>query len=192
MEPDSSVYENLYSASSYGKYEHGSRRLDQVLAWIKKYVSLRSTVLDYGAGRCYLTRRLIQAGYLVAAFEPCAWLWEHDNADLAEYRIRERPELNPIWQWDCVVASDVLEHLPDEAAALDLLGKLCEKAKAWVVITVGIASSNAKANLPGVDVELHQVIKPAAWWRKHVARHVDIVAESNVKKSYLVIGRVKA
>ena len=197
MGVDSSIYEKLYAGSNYGAYPKGSRRLDQVHKWVKKYVPWQGTVFDFGCGRGHLLRKLLTSGYKCCGYEPCGYLIGHDLAGLplrgcAIYTALYDPWWLPPSQFDCVVASDVLEHLPTEEEALDLLRKLCGFARKFVVITVGVGPSNASANLPGVDYELHTVLRAPGWWRAQIASHVDIVAEASIKKSALFCGKVKA
>jgi len=188
------IYERLYKTSDYGKYANGSQRLDKVAEWVTANVPENTDVLDYGAGRGYLLRKLLPLNrYRLHAWDSCAHVREHDLAELTGAAILDLPPgFEGDAKYDCVVSSDVLEHLPNNAAAMTLLERLVNLSRKWVVITVGCGHSNAQSDIPGLDVELHSVLHSAGWWKPSFERYLDIVDEFSVIRSYCVLGTKKA
>jgi hypothetical protein len=184
----------LYRDSDYGSYPTGSQRLDKVYEWIVANVPENTDVLDYGSGRGYLLRKLLPLNrYRCHAWDACTWVREHDLAELTGAAILQLPPgFEGKASFDCVVSSDVLEHLPNNAAAMTLLERLVAMSRKWVVLTVGCGHSNARANIPGLDVELHSVLHSAGWWKPSFEHYLDIVDECSIIRSYCVLGTKKA
>ena len=188
------IYRELYSRSDYGRYANGSARLDKVAEWVTANVPENTDVLDYGAGRGYLIRKLLPLNrYRLHAWDSCAWLRENDLAELTGAVLFYLPPgFEGQMKFDCVVCSDVCEHMPNETAALALLDRIVGLSRKYVIVTIGIGRSNARGNIPSLDVELHSVRHNEKWWRGHIAQRVDIVAEEMILQSYLTFGTVKA
>ena len=188
------IYETLYAKSDYGRYLSGSARLDKVAEWVTANVPENTDLLDYGAGRGGLLRRLLPLNrYRCHAYDSCAYVREHDLAELTGAVLFYLPPgFEGQMKFDCVVCSDVVEHMPNETAALALLDRIVGLSRKYVIVTIGIGRSNARGNIPSLDVELHTVRHNEKWWRGHIAQRVDIVEETMILQSALFLCTVKA
>ncbi len=116
-------------AASLGKKQNASRKLFakyaarvQTLARLIARPPGEVRVLDYGMGWGYWARMAAAHGYAVEGFEPSPARRAHARA-LGVATIDRLPEAGP--RYDFILASQVLEHVPDPRACLaDLAARL--------------------------------------------------------------------
>jgi SAM-dependent methyltransferase len=120
--------------------QYASTKYDILLGWLAGHERLN--VLNAGCGSGELSLRLAAAGHTVVGIDPGA-----DYIDLARSNLEAYPgadctfsvcsieEYEPSGPFDCVVATDVLEHIEDAQTAFDKL-VACVKPGGDVLITV--------------------------------------------------------
>jgi SAM-dependent methyltransferase len=120
--------------------QYAATKYDILLDWLSGKERLH--VLNAGCGSGELSLRLAAAGHRVVGIDPGA-----DYIDLARANLADRPgadctfdvcsieEYEPEEPFDCVVATDVLEHIKDDQTAFNKL-IACVKPGGDVLITV--------------------------------------------------------
>ncbi len=110
------------SAASLAKKQHAPAKLFakyagqvQTLARLIARTPAEVRVLDYGMGWGYWARMAAAHGYVVEGFEPSAARRAHART-LGVATIDRLPEAGP--RYDFILASQVLEHVPDPRACL--------------------------------------------------------------------------
>lgn len=130
------------SRGSYGK--SGKR-------WASKVRYMRgSTVLDYGCGKGTLKETLG---------------WDIDEYDPAIPGKDAEPEVH-----DCVVCTDVLEHIEPECLD-DVLAHIVSLMRLSGLLVV--ATRPAKKSLPD-GRNAHLIIQPWYWWEEKISEHFKI------------------
>ena len=118
------------------------------------------TVLDFGAGKGtlgeYITSRLPRIE------------WTNYDPGMPEY------DRIPTKQFDCVVSTDMLEHVEPDAleSVLDVLSGLSR-----FVLYSDIAcfpTGKVFGDGPYIGQDLHLIIKDPAWWREKFQRLTDL------------------
>jgi SAM-dependent methyltransferase len=180
-----SIYETLYAKTDYEMHRKGCPRFDAIRNWCVANVPPGSTILEVGVGRGGLMTRLAEAGFVVYGTECVQYLRENDLAHwgtrIMPYRCQDLHLVQSNF-FDCVICSDVLEHLTDAvdvAAALDDLARI---ARDHLVVTVGLTKANADKWI-GVDFNLHALSDDPVWWRKLVGMVATIRSEHYDKLS---------
>lgn len=74
----------------------------------------------------------------------------------------------PVGQFDIVVCSDVLEHIP-EFEVDPFVARLFGYARK--AVWASVCSRPAKKVFPGTDTNLHVTIKPLEWWQAKFEEH---------------------
>jgi len=133
-----------------------------IAAWLG--VELRS-VLDVGAGpglwRAWFRRRRPGVRYRSVDVSPYACArWGHELRDVSRWRARTR--------FDLVVCQGVLHYLdgPGAARALDNLG-----AMAGGLLYLEALAEEDVAVVDREATDLSMPLRPAAWYRRRLARH---------------------
>jgi hypothetical protein len=123
------------------------------------------SILDYGSGKgaLYSERNLPmpQGGVIssVQEYWGVGEIWLYDPG-VDEYAVR------PDRQFDGVVSTDVLEHIPEEDIDW-VLNECFDFARKFVYMN--IASYPAVKMLPN-GWNAHLTVKPPAWWRRHIEK----------------------
>jgi hypothetical protein len=121
------------------------------------------TILDYGCGKgqLYRERDLRLPGGLTVASVKEHWGAEHIHLyDPGVEEYAKRPE----GQFDGLVSTDVLEHIPEEDIGW-VLGECFAFARKFVYMN--IASYPAKKILPN-GWNAHVTVQPPEWWRERI------------------------
>jgi len=106
------------------------------------------TVLDYGSGRGKFHSRL--------------------NAEITPYDPAYEPFSNlPDKEFDGVICTDVMEHIPEEEVN-DALEKIFDRAR--YLVFFNISTKPAEKNLPNGE-NAHCTLKPKEWWEEEITRH---------------------
>lgn len=98
---------------------------------VAKWVGLheRTTVLDFGCAKGFYVRAFREIG--IPAFGSDGSRYAIENCDPTVSDYVARVEDGQIWEddsfFDCFIAKDVLEHIADLGAILNLLGRSCRR-----------------------------------------------------------------
>jgi 2-polyprenyl-3-methyl-5-hydroxy-6-metoxy-1,4-benzoquinol methylase len=112
------------------------------------------TLLDFGCGRgdAYASPHTVHS----------EWGIKRKNVTLYDPAFKRYAQLPPIGkQFDAVLCSDVLEHIP-EAEVDEFIARLFSYARHTVWASV--CCRPAKKTFPGTDENLHVTVKPYQWW----------------------------
>lgn len=111
-------------------------------------------IVEVGAGRGDLARTMRTLGYRWTAYDIVS------SPDVNAGELTKLHSMIPYRRYQCTVAVDVLEHLPesDIQPALVDLSRLAKRG-VWSVANMSDVHSVA-----GVDVELHLTRRPPEWW----------------------------
>jgi hypothetical protein len=126
------------------KYEESIRQLIQE--------SSSTTLLDFGcgAGDQYNSPHCLHDALGIK------------RADVALYDPSfETHDSKPAGQFDIVISSDVLEHIP-EPQVDDFITELFGYAKK--AVWASVCCRPAKKRFPGTDINLHVTLHPLPWW----------------------------
>ena len=134
-----------------GKYPGNSYRHQHpdIAQAVKNYGA--TSMLDYGCGKATQWNNLElwkEWGYRPSLYDP----------GVPEYSVL------PTEKFDCIVSTDVLEHIPEEEIPGVLYWMFLHARK---FIFLGIANTPAKAILPNGE-NAHCTIKPHKWWEKTI------------------------
>lgn len=109
------------------------------------------TVLDYGCGRGEAYRSPHKIHH--------KWGLRRSQVTLYDPAFHHAPP--PVGQFDLVVCSDVLEHIPEDEvdAFIARLFGFAKKA-----VWASVCCRPAKKVFPGTETNLHVTVKPYEWW----------------------------
>ena len=127
--------------------------------WADHVRDMKGSILDYGCGKGTLKKAL---GWEISEYDPCI-----PGKD------------TPPEPHDCVVCTDVLEHIEPEHldAVLSDLKRLMRRSGFLV-----IATRPAKKTLPD-GRNAHLIVKPPEWWRHKLEEVFTVKAfEENVSQ----------
>jgi len=113
--------------------DHAERYNDHILAWMLDFARPADRVLDFGAGTGRFAASLAERGFDVTCVEPDPGLRAH----LAGRGLRSVAALDALGaeRFDYCVSVNVLEHLPDDDAALRALrARLAKGGRALVYV----------------------------------------------------------
>jgi len=147
-------YKQIHKEKKYGVSGDGH------VPWLKKLIpSDADSILDYGAGQsntAYLLKK--ETGIEdVVAYDPAV----------------EGRDIKPERDFDVVVCTDVMEHVPEE----EIDGVLTDIWGYAPVAVFAIALKPAAATLPNGE-NAHCTVKPKEWWEsrlKQVWREVEYI-----------------
>lgn len=109
------------------------------------------TVLDYGCGRAEAYRSPHKIHH--------QWGLKRSQVTLYDPAFHHAPP--PVGQFDLVVCSDVLEHIPEEEVDAFIARIFGHARKA---VWASVCCRPAKKVFPGTETNLHVTIKPYEWW----------------------------
>jgi len=137
-----------WGSSAY-KYS-GASVLDVLVS--RPYVQ---TVLDFGAGKCTLEKFIQER--LGRAIE-----WTNYDPGVAGI------DVLPGGQFDCVVSTDVLEHVEPERLK-DVLRTLADKTKYVLVSDIACYPTGKRfPSGPYAGQDMHLIIEQPEWWRDKI------------------------
>lgn len=111
------------------------------------------TLLDYGCGQGdqYAVKKVHKKwGILPTLYDPAS----------------KRHRIKPTGQFDGVICTDVLEHIPEDELD-DALTEIFGYAKKFVVLSIATGPAHKKFD---DGTNLHVTIKPEEWWRTKLSR----------------------
>lgn len=123
------------------------------------------SLLDYGcgAGKQYTEKRWHEAwGIMPTLYDPAVPLFH----------------VKPIGQFDGVITTDVLEHVPEDELA-GVISDLVRLSRLWCFVSVCCRPAKPNKNLPD-GRNAHVTIRPRAWWLERLFAAFDGHAEVNV------------
>lgn len=125
-----------------------------------------SSILDYGAGKCLLSKSINSRGAWFAEYDPC---------------VPEIAEL-PAGKFHLVCCIDVLEHVEPEYLD-DVLASIRSKTARTAFLT--IHTGPAGKFLPD-GRNAHLIQEGIEWWDEQLHRHFDTVSLEMVKDTTIV------
>ena len=140
------AYERLHRQSKFPGTSIGPY-VPQIAELVRE--SGAQTLLDYGcgAGEQYTKHRWHKAwGVMPTLYDPA---------------VPEFSEL-PIEQFDGVICTDVLEHVPEPELG-DVIGDLVRLSRMWCFVSVCCRLAKWNKRLPGGG-NVHVTVRPQAWW----------------------------
>lgn len=145
------------------------------------------TLLDYGCGKGILYRaNTINTG--AQSFPSLQAFWGLKAITLYDPAFPPYMAL-PKGTFDIVIATDVLEHCPEEDVPW-ILGELFSYANKFVF--ANIACYPAKKTLPNGE-NAHCTVRPASWWKAHIdalaAAHPQLEYQFVVTEAGPMIGK---
>jgi len=112
------------------------------------------TMLDFGCGRGDAYRSPHKLHHQIGL----------SRGDVTLYDPAFRPtSALPTGQYDLVVCSDVLEHIPEHEVD-EFVARLFGYAKK--AVWASVCCRPAKKFFPGTNTNLHVTVKPIEWWRQ--------------------------
>ena len=186
------VYERLYASPRYESFPNGCPRHDLVRDWVVRNVAPGSSILEVGVGRGRLMRMLDEAGYVVHGTEFVQRLLFNDLKDVDDRVFLlscEELGLVETATYDCVISSDVIEHLTTEAAAEHALTNMARITKQWLAVTVGLTTANANTTVANLDFDLHRLSKERSWWLAQYGRVAECTLECYDGQSLFAFGK---
>lgn len=140
-----------------GSQFHGLTVLDHVksIGRLARAVGATS-MLDYGCGRGDAYRSPHKLHHQLGIKRANVRLYDPSFPAHSEF---------PLGDWDLVICSDVLEHVPEDEVDW-LLGTLfrCARKAVWM----SVCCRPAKKTFPGTDINLHVTVRPFDWWKEKV------------------------
>jgi SAM-dependent methyltransferase len=125
-------------AADYDRiYEDGGwRRQLAVIEASLDAAPLRGSCVDFGAGTGWWTARYVDRVEEVTLLDAAPEMLDQARTRLgarASYEVADLTRLHPSRRWDCAVAVNVLEHLPDDAlpALVSAIDGVFFIAEAW-------------------------------------------------------------
>lgn len=165
------LYDFVYSRSAPGMEPYGTQdtRDQYFVERAFKRLSPGASILDVGCGDGRLMRKLALIGLDVDGVEVSPYLVE--KLTLEGLRVRHLPasRLGEIESRsrDCVISSDVLEHLPSAEAAAAAIRDMARISRNLVLASVGMRPATKYPAALGIEQivpDLHMTLKKPAWW----------------------------
>ncbi|MBX3497749.1 MAG: methyltransferase domain-containing protein [Parvibaculum sp.] len=122
------------------------------------------SILDFGAGKSKLAELLSQQlGIQADRYDPAI------------------PEISimPDKQYDLVICTDVMEHIPEQHVATILQQIRARSANCFLHVSTRLA----KAVLPSGE-NAHATVRPADWWRAQILKHFSDCVVLDRKNDY--------
>ena len=110
------------------------------------------TVLDFGCGR----------GDAYRSPHKIHHQWGLPRASVYLYDPAFHHAPMPTGEFDLVVCSDVLEHIPEDEVP-EFIHRLCKHARK--AVWASVCCRPAKKVFPGTDTNLHVTVKSFDWWK---------------------------
>jgi len=127
-----------------------------------------SSVLDYGCGNAleYIHNKVHEKVWNVSA------VWYDPNHNKFNYL--------PDKEFDGVICTDVMEHIPEESVST-VLNRIFNRAKKFVFFNISIRK--AAKTLPNGE-NAHVTVMPSSWWddeiKKANTKNIHVVADYEV------------
>ena len=178
-------YDYLYKTpDSKGRlYEFINRRAASFIDYMVKNVA-KGSVLEIGCGRGQLLRWMKYLGYQTSGTEIADCLFKDELYGMPVTKMF-CSELHKVGDssYDCVVSSDVIEHLPTEADAEKMMADMARIFRKDILLSTG--GMRAATSLRG---RVHYVIKPRAWWEDLFKKYADIKTSFEAVGSLFIFG----
>ena len=126
-----------------------------------------ASVLDFGCARGYVVRAFREMGYNAWGYDVSRWAIENADESVREWLICNESALFGR-SFDWVIAKDVLEHVKDLDAAVDLL---MDCAVDGVFAVVPLSHNAMTYDVADYDLDVtHVHRRPLSWWVSHFHR----------------------
>lgn len=150
-------YNIAYKEEEYQLPSIGGHCVD----WVMRKMKFKN-VLDVGCGMGHAVLGFLKAGKQARGIESCDYLLETFLKPMVQMDIIEKGRMQQIpvktEQFDLVMATDVLEHIPEEDIE-QCLRELVRVSKKYIFATV--------STVPAIrcsELKLHETVKPLHWW----------------------------
>lgn len=158
MKPEAK-YNLAYQEEIYQRPSVGAH----CIGWVMSQLKFK-TALDVGCGMGHAVLALLQGGKTAKGIESCDYLLQNFLKPMVQMGIVTRGRMQQIpaktEQFDLVMTTDVLEHIPEEDVE-QCLRELVRVSKKYIFATV--------STVPAIccpELELHETVKPIEWWDK--------------------------
>lgn len=184
------LYERIYASTPlYGS--NRGKKAQRFSCFLSKRLPPPATVLDAGCGRGHLGRLLTKMGYQVHGIDispsALAGIKEFPTSLLPYSRLGEIGDKS----FDAVCSMDVLEHLPDEAAAGEAIRNLARIARRFLLLNIGVSPSGWTDPKTGQRTELHTLLRNNKWWIKRLLPYIRIQQKKSMWKTLFYVGEVR-
>ena len=130
---------------------HGTNLRDHHIDAINQLIQKHriESILDYGCGK--------------ALHHPPEWRATLYDPAVPKY------STPPQGQYDLVICTDVLEHIPEEHIDR-IVAQLKQYSKGWLYVSVCCRLAKDKLTMPNSmkRYNAHVTVKPQAWWRQRI------------------------
>jgi cyclopropane fatty-acyl-phospholipid synthase-like methyltransferase len=166
------LYSDLYRTDRFCTDEQCAKRFRLIVDWVKANVPKDASILDFGTGRGGLLKLLMEAGYNdVLGAENASAAFETYTPPIADKVVSMSAQklIGGFKPWvehpfDCVICSDVVEHMPSHVTAANLMRALAGVTRKWLIVTIGVNESRASFYLPDRTEVLHPLTKDPRFW----------------------------
>lgn len=146
---------------------------------IAKYLGIRKgqTILDFGCARGYMVKAFQHLGYDAYGLDISQWAIDNADEEVCS-RLRLSEEIT--YEFDWIIAKDVLEHIPNVA---DVVANMRAFAKVGIFVVVPLAPVDGQPYVLGdyeKDVTHIHRLTLASWIRFFLHRGWDIKAAYRV------------
>jgi Methyltransferase domain len=127
----------------------------------------KRTVLDFGCARGYAVRAFREIGVNAWGYDVSQWALENSDPSVSNYLIANRSTLyKDNFSW--AIAKDVLEHVEDLDATIDLLMDITYEG---VFVVVPLSHNGKVYDVPEYEMDVtHIHRRPLQWWVGHFHR----------------------
>jgi SAM-dependent methyltransferase len=170
-EREKTKYQTIWKHERYRKFSPGERVVDrfQLIALFRD-IGVKS-VMDAGCGSGKLLRKLIEAGkgeFDVKGFDIAENCLDPYFDDIKDKLLK----IGVLWdindfneEYDAILCTDVLEHIPPEKIPL-VLKNLFTCSRKFCFLGIALIPDSCGPGLVGEP--LHLTVKPAIWWLKQI------------------------
>ena len=184
------LYNNFYSLNKAPRGRK-KKRNHTILRCVLNNVPAGSSVLDVGCGPGHLLAALETTGYGVQGTEVSEWAMKNMLTGLKVHKAYiDDMSVFPDNAFDCVVCSDVLEHLQTENEAIAGIKEMVRITKKHLVLTANQHSSRSK-NLGEVKISgnnTHTLARKHEWWLRLFTQYFVVVEQGKAGTSLFVYG----